>query len=83
MRDDLSGSLGPDEWFAALVPPVDEHLDGADEVLDGCEGASADRMTGDDPEEDLDDVPLGPGRRGEVQRDPLLRAGHAATLGCL
>jgi hypothetical protein len=36
-----------------FVPSVDEGLDGADEVLDGCEDAAPDRLAGDDREEDL------------------------------
>jgi hypothetical protein len=39
--------------MAAVVPSVDEGLDGGDEVLDRGEAAAADRLPGDDPEEDL------------------------------
>jgi hypothetical protein len=38
---------------AAVVPAVDEGLDGADEVLDRGEAAAADGLPGDDGEEDL------------------------------
>jgi hypothetical protein len=70
VRQDLVGGLGPDEWVAALVPAVDEAADRTDEFLDAGEGASADRLSGDDPEEHLDQVEPGAGGRGEVQRDP-------------
>jgi hypothetical protein len=39
--------------MAAVVPAVDEGLDGADEVLDRGEAAAADGLPGDDGEEDL------------------------------
>jgi len=54
VRDDLVGGLGPGEWLAAGVPVVDESGDRADEVGDGVERAAADRLPGDDAEEDLD-----------------------------
>jgi hypothetical protein len=52
--DDVVGGFGPDERLASFLPAVDEGLDRADEVLDGCEGAASDGFAGDDPEEDLD-----------------------------
>ena len=39
------------------------------EVLDAGEGAAADRLPGDDPEEDLDHVQPRSRGRGEVHRD--------------
>ena len=69
-RDDGVGVLGPDEGLAAFVPAVDECGDGLDQLADRVEGAAADGLAGDDPEEDLDHVQPGPGGRGEVQRDP-------------
>jgi hypothetical protein len=38
---------------AAVVPAVDEVLDGRDEVFDRGEAAAADGLAGDDREEDL------------------------------
>jgi len=46
------GVFGPGEGLAAVVPAVDVGADGALEGLDGVEGASSDRLFGDDPEED-------------------------------
>ena len=51
--DDRVGVFGPDERVAAVVPAVDECGDRLDEVVDGVEGAAADGLAGDDPEEDL------------------------------
>jgi hypothetical protein len=48
------GGLGPGERPAAVVPAVDEGLDGSDEVFDAAEGAAADGLAGNDPKEDLD-----------------------------
>jgi hypothetical protein len=47
--DDLVGGLGPDKWFAALVPGVDEDLDGGDRSLtasvrDGTSGRRLGRV---------------------------------------
>ena len=53
MGDDLVGVLGPGERVGAFVPPVDVGPDGGLEVFDAVEGAAADRLPGDDPEEDL------------------------------
>jgi len=52
VADDLVGAFGPGEWVGAFVPAVDVGPDGGLEVLDGVEGAAADRLAGDDPEED-------------------------------
>jgi hypothetical protein len=52
-REYLVGGLGPGEGVAAVVPAVNEGLDGADEVLDRGEAAAADGLPGDDGEEDL------------------------------
>ncbi len=49
LGEDFVGGLGPDERLAAFIPPVDEGADGCDQVLDGGEGAAADRLPGDDP----------------------------------
>ena len=42
--------------MAAVVPAVDEGFGGGDEVLHCGEGAAADGLAGDDPEEDLADI---------------------------
>jgi hypothetical protein len=55
----------------------------ADEVLDGCEGATSDGLAGDDPEEDLGQVQPGARGRREMQRDRLFLPSHAVTLSCL
>ena len=54
MAEDLFGGFGPQERLAALVPAVDELLEGGIEIVDAGEGPSADGLAGDDPEEDLD-----------------------------
>src|SRR5438552_8864863 len=69
-REYLVGGLGPGERVAAVVPAVDEGLDGGDEVLDRGEAAAADGLPGDDREEDLNEVQPRPGRRREMQGDP-------------
>src|SRR5881394_4352583 len=69
-REYLVGGLGPCEGVAAVVPPVDEGLDGGDEVLDRGEAAAADGLPGDDREEDLNEIQPRPGRGREVQGDP-------------
>jgi len=51
--EDFVDGLGPDERLAAFVPGVDVGLDRGDEILDAGEGAAADRLSGDDAEEDL------------------------------
>jgi len=53
---DLVGNLGPDERVTAVVPAVNEAADRADEFRDAGEGALADRLVGDDPEEHLHQV---------------------------
>jgi hypothetical protein len=53
---DLVGGFGPDEWVTAVVPAVDESADRGDEFFDVAECAASDRLPGDDPEEDLDEV---------------------------
>src|SRR6266568_3734097 len=70
LREYLVGGLGPGEGVAAVVPPVDEVLDGGDEVLDRGEAAAADRLPGDDREEDLHEIQPRSGRGREVQGDP-------------
>src|SRR5690242_17805243 len=55
-REYLVGGLGPGEGVAAVVPPVDEVLDGVDEVGDRGEAAAADGLPGDDREEHLNQV---------------------------
>jgi hypothetical protein len=52
MFEDFVG-LGPGEGLAT-VPAVDVSADGGDEVWHLGEAATADRLPGDDPEEDLD-----------------------------
>ena len=52
-RDDRVGVLRPGEWLAAFVPAVDERGDGLDQFAHRAEGAAADGLAGDDPEEDL------------------------------
>jgi len=56
----MVGGLGPDERVCAVVPAVDEGADLGVEVLDGAEGAAADRLAVDDGEPDLDQVEPGP-----------------------
>jgi hypothetical protein len=51
-RKYLVGGLGPDEGVAAVIPAVDEGLDGGDEVGDRGEAAAADGLPGDDREDD-------------------------------
>src|SRR5690242_2255171 len=46
-REYLVGGLGPGEGMAAVVPAVDEGLDGGDEVGDRGEAAAADGLPGD------------------------------------
>ena len=70
LREYLVSGLGPGEGVAAVVPAVNEVLDGGDEVLDRGEAAAADGLPGDDGEEDLNEVEPGPGRGREVQGDP-------------
>src|SRR5437667_10370133 len=69
-REYLVGGLGPDEGVAAVIPAVDEGLDGGDEVGDRGEAAAADGLPGDDREEDLHEVQPRPRRRREVQGNP-------------
>ena len=69
-RDDGVGVFGPDKGLAAFVPAVDERRNRLDQVGDRVEGAAADGLAGDDPEEDLDHVQPGPAGWGEVQGDP-------------
>jgi hypothetical protein len=52
-REYLVGGLGPGEGVAAVVPAVDEGLDGGNEGLDRGEAAAADGLPGDDAEENL------------------------------
>src|ERR1700678_1964437 len=69
--------------MAAVVPAVDEVLDGSDEVADAGEASAADGLAGDDPEEDLDHVEPGPGGRGEVQGDPGVPCQPGLHVGML
>ena len=78
--DDGVGVFSPDKRFAALVPAVDEPGDGFDQLADRAEGAAANGLSGDDPEEDLDHVQPGAGGRGEVQADPRV-AGQPGVHG--
>jgi hypothetical protein len=54
LGQDIVGCFGPDERVAAFVPAADEGADGGDEVLDGGERATADRLPGDDAKKDFD-----------------------------
>jgi len=54
--EDFVGGSGPGEGVAAVVPAVDEAADCGDEVLDTVEGSAPDGLSGDDPEEHLDEV---------------------------
>src|SRR6476659_9049094 len=83
LGQDGIGVLGPEKRFAALVPAVDEAADGIDELADGVEAAAADRLAGDDSEEDLHQVQPGSRRRGEVQRDPRVAGQPGLDLGVL
>jgi len=42
LGQDLVGGLGPGEWLAAVVPIVNEYLDGDDEFFGRGVGAAAD-----------------------------------------
>ena len=78
-----SGVLVQVKGWQRSFHPVDEGLDGGDEVLDRGEAAAADRLPGDDAEEDLHHVQPRPGCRREVQRDSrvLLQPGrHVRVL---
>jgi hypothetical protein len=66
--------------MAAVVPAVDEGADGFDELFDAVEGSAADGLAGDDPEEHLDEVEPGSGRRGEVQGYRYIFAGASAGI---
>src|SRR5665647_2364247 len=66
--EDGVGVFDPVEGFAALVPGVDVGADRGREVGDGGERSAADGLAGQDVEGDQ--VHPGPGRRGEVHRDP-------------
>jgi len=79
---DLVGALGPGERVGAFVPAVDGGPDGGLEVFDVVERAAADRLAGDDPEEDLHVQPA-PAGLGEVQVHAGCLGSHALTLGCL
>ena len=46
--------LGPGERLSNFVPPVDVGANGGLEAFEAVEGAAADRLAGDDPEQDLD-----------------------------
>src|SRR5829696_656350 len=81
--DDRVGVFGPDERVAALVPAVDECGDRLDQVVDGVEGAAADGLAGDDPEEDLDHVQPRPDVGVKCKAIRGLRASQALTAGCL
>ena len=72
LGDDHVRWFGPDEWCAVFVVVSDERGDGGDEFCDGGEASPADRFSGDDGEEDLDEVePGAPGRR-EMKSDPFV-----------
>src|SRR5450830_1262008 len=68
VADDLAGTLGPDEWIGPFVPAVDVRGDGSFELLDVVERAAANRLTGDDPEEDLHHVQPSTTRRPHQHR---------------
>jgi hypothetical protein len=81
--DDGVRVLDPGEWFAAVVPAIDESGDGSDQLAYGSEAAAADGLSGDDPEEDFDDVEPRPGCRGEVQGDPAVARQPGGDFGVL
>jgi hypothetical protein len=81
LGEDGIGVLGPDAWFAALVPAVDEAADGVDDSRTESK-LPADGLAGDDPEEDSTRFSQTP-RSGEVQGDPRVAASWALTVGCL
>jgi type I restriction enzyme, S subunit len=56
LGEDLVDGLGPDEGDAAVVPAVDEGSDRVGELAYGGERGAADRLSGDDREERLDQV---------------------------
>jgi hypothetical protein len=68
--DDGVRVLGPGERAEAVVPGVDEPLDGGDEVGHGRKAAAAQRLAGEDREERLDQVQPRARGRGDVQGDP-------------
>src|SRR6478672_13159084 len=55
-------------WQRSFQPSMNP--DRLDQITDGVEGAAADGLAGDDPEEDLDQVQPRPRGGGEVQGDP-------------
>jgi len=83
VADDLVGVFGPGERVGVFVPAVDVGPDGGLEVLDGVEGAAADRLAGDDPEEDLHHVQPAAAGRGEVQLDPGVLGQPGLDVGVL
>jgi hypothetical protein len=54
------GGLGPHERLAPFVVSVDERADRRDEIFDAVKRSVADRLTGDDREEQLYEVQLRP-----------------------
>jgi len=79
--EDVVGCLGPDERGAAVVPAVDEVLDGGDQFFDAGEGAASDGLAGDDAEEDFDHVHPRSRRGGEVHGDPRILGEPVLDLG--
>jgi hypothetical protein len=53
---DFVGGLGPGEGVAAVAPAVDEGAARCDELFDVVEGPAPDGLSGDDPEQHLDEV---------------------------
>jgi len=83
MGQDLLGRLRPAEGSAAIVPAVDKAADRRYEIGDAVVGPPADRLTGDDPKEDLDEVePRSRGGR-KVQHDPRVLRQPVFDVGML
>ena len=83
MGDDLVGALGPGERVGALVPAVAVYPECCLEVFDAVSGAAADRLAGDDPEEDLHHVQPAPAGRGEVHVHLGVLGQPRLDVGCL
>ena len=62
-------SLGPDKGRGVGVVGLDESIDVLPELVDGCEGSAAERLTGEDGEPDLDLVEPGGAGWREVEVD--------------
>ncbi len=83
LGEDGVGVLGPGEGLAAFVPADDELANRGDELADGVNGAAADGLAGNDPEEHLDHVQPGRRGRGEMQLHPGVALEPRRDLGAM